>query len=204
MAEAARKKKARATYQDLMAVPANLVAEIIDGELIASPRPASPHARATSALGRSLLGPFDDELGGSGGSGGGGGPGGWWLLFEPELHFGEDVLVPDLAGWHRERMPVIPNVAAFELAPDWVCEVLSPHTVRIDRLRKMGVYAREHVSHLWLIDPLAQTLEVFRLENEKWLLLKVHGGGEKVRAEPFEAVELDMARWWIEPVQELA
>jgi Uma2 family endonuclease len=197
MAEAARKENGRATYQDLLEVPEHLVAEIIDGELITSPRPAFPHARASSLLGADLTGPFDRGTGGSGV-----GPGGWWILDEPELHLGGDVIVPDLAGWRRERMPVLPNVAACQLAPDWVCEIVSPHTARIDRVRKTAIYAREKVAHLWLVDPLAQTLEVLKLENGKWVVLAVHGGAEKIRAEAFDAVELDIQRWWLEPVAE--
>jgi Uma2 family endonuclease len=184
----------RATYDDLLKVPDTLVAEILDGELFTSPRPASPHARASSVL-RSELDPFDRRIGGPGG------PGGWWLLFEPELHLGADILVPDLAGWRRERMPVLQNVAYFELAPDWVCEVVSPSTARIDRVRKVPIYAREGVGHLWLVDPLQQTLEVFRLEGLHWVLVSTHGGAEAVRAAPFEALELDMGRWWLESEQ---
>src|SRR5207249_2269272 len=93
-------------------------------------------------------------------------PGGWWILFEPELHLGENVLVPDHAGWRRERMPLLPDVAAFTLAPDWVCEVISPSTAHIDRGRKLRAYAREQVAHLWFVDPLARTIEVYRLERE--------------------------------------
>ena len=120
----------RATYDDLLKVPDILVAEILDGELFTSPRPASPHAQASSVL-RGVLDPFARRIGGPGG------PGGWWLLFEPELHLGADILVPDLAGWRRERMPVLQHVAYFELAPDWVCEVVSPATARVDRVRKV-------------------------------------------------------------------
>src|SRR5438309_11917686 len=120
----------RATYDDLLKLPEHLVGEIIDGELIVSPRPASPHAIASSAMGADLFGPFHRS------SGGGSGPGGWWILDEPELHFREDVLVPDLAGWRRERMPKVPNVPAFELPPDWVGEIVSPSTERVDRPRK--------------------------------------------------------------------
>ncbi len=192
MPDAAHEKRRKATYQDLMEVPDHLVAEIIDGELITSPRPASPHALASSVLLTDLVGPFHFGTGG-----GGEGPGGWWILVEPEFHFGEEVVVPDLAGWRRERMPVLPNVAAFELAPDWVCEVVSPSTVRLDRVRKMAVYAREKVTHLWLLDPLAQTLEVYRLEADGWFVVSTHAGAERVRAEPFDAVELDMTRWWL-------
>ena len=112
----------RATYDDLIAVPDHLAAEILDGELFTSPRPASPHVYATIALGCGLFGRFNGPPGGSDA------PGGWWIRPDPELHLGPDVLVPDLAGWRREGMPVIPDVAAFTVAPDWVCEVVSPST----------------------------------------------------------------------------
>jgi Uma2 family endonuclease len=183
--------KRRATYEDLMQVPDHLVAEIIDGELIASPRPASPHAWTSSALGVDL-GPFNRRPGSPAG------PGGWWILNEPELHFGEDVLVPDLAAWRHERMPAIPNAAFFTLAPDWICEVVSPSTGRIDRSRKMTVYAREGIPHLWFVDPLANTLETYRLAEGRWMVASTHGGNETVHAEPFEAIALDLQRWWLE------
>ena len=181
----------RATYEDLLKVPDSLIAEIVDGELVTSPRPSSPHAQVTSAVNQDL-GPFSRRPGGPGG------PGGWRILFEPELHLGADILVPDLAGWRRERMPVLENVAHFELAPDWICEVVSPSTARIDRVRKMPIYARERVSYLWLIHPGLQTLEVYRLEGQHWVVASSHVGAESTRAEPFEAVELDMSRWWLE------
>jgi len=142
--------KRRATYEDLLRVPDHRVAEIVDGDLHVSPQPASRHTLASSGLGSGLWAPFHQ---------GRGGPGGWWILFEPELHLGQDVLVPDLAGWRRERMPEFPDTAAFTLAPDWVCEVVSPGTERLDRAKKMPVYAREQVSHLWLVNPIARTLE---------------------------------------------
>lgn len=181
----------QATYEDLLKVPDILVAEIIDGELVTSPRPASPHARATSVI-RADIDPFDRRPGSPGG------PGGWWILFEPELHLEADILVPDLAGWRRERMPVLEDVAYFELAPDWVCEVVSPSTARIDRVRKMPIYAREGVSYLWLIHPSLQTLEVYRREGQHWVVASSHVGTESIRAEPFEAIALDMSRWWLE------
>lgn len=156
-----------------------------------SPRPAFPHAWTVSALVPGLD-PFNRQSGGSGG------PGGWWILFEPELHLGADILVPDLAGWRRERMPVLADVPYCELAPDWICEVASPGTMRIDRVRKMPIYAREHVGHLWLVDPLERTLEVYRLEGQRWVVAGTYGGAESVRVEPFEAIELDMSRWWLE------
>ena len=181
----------RATYDDLIAVPDNLVAEIIDGELVTSPRPASPHALAATRIGTDLGGPFDRPPGG-------GLPGGWWLLFEPELHLGEDVIVPDIAGWRRERMPVLPNVVGFTQPPDWVCEVVSPRTGAIDRGRKMRIYARERVGHLWMVDPLARTLEIYRLEADRWIVASTHAASERVRPEPFDAMELDIGRWWLE------
>lgn len=164
-----------------------MVAEIVDGELFASPRRAPRHAVAASALGGDLHPPFQQ---------GRGGPGGWWILDEPELHFGEDVLVPDLAGWTRERLPGMPQEAYFTLAPDWVCEVISPHNERHDRARKMPVYAREGVRHAWVVDPLEQSLEVLRLEAGRWILLATHRGDEIVRAEPFLAIEVDLLDLW--------
>jgi len=187
MAESVAK---RATYEDLLQVPDPLVAEIVNGVLYTSPRPASPHAHAASGLGIDLGGPFHR---------GRGGPGGWWILDEPELHLGEDVLVPDLAGWRRERMPSVPNVPYFELAPDWICEVVSPSTGRLDRTAKMPIYARAAVSHAWLVDPLQRTLEVYELVAERWTLLSTHAGDETVRTRPFEAVELDLRGLWLDP-----
>ena len=183
--------KRRATYDDLIAVPDNLVAEIIDGELITSPRPASPHALASSRIGAALVPAFDGPTGS-------GIPGGWWLLDEPELHLGEDVIVPDIAGWQRVRMPILPNVVGFTQPPDWVCEVVSPSTGAIDRGRKMRIYAREQVGYHWIVDPLARTLEVYRLEGGRWVVASTHAAAERVRAEPFDAVELDIGRWWLE------
>jgi len=179
--------KRRATYADLERVPDTMVAEIVDGELFASPRPRPRHAVAASALGGDLNPPFQQ---------GRGGPGGWWILSEPELHFGEDVLVPDLAGWTRERLPSMPQEAFFTLAPDWVCEVISPHNERHDRMRKLPVYAREGVRHAWIVDPLDRSLEVFRLEAGRWSLLATHRGDEIVREEPFQAVEVDLLGLW--------
>jgi Uma2 family endonuclease len=178
-----------ATYDDLLALPEHVVGEIIDGELIVSPRPAPRHAVATSVLGGELGPPYHS---------GRGGPGGWWILFEPELHLGDDVLVPDLAGWRRSRMPTVPDTAYFTLAPDWICEVLSPHTARLDRQKKLAIYAREGVTHAWLLDPIERTLEVLRLEGARWTIVAVHAGEEEVRAEPFDATALALARLWVD------
>jgi Uma2 family endonuclease len=181
--------KRRATYEDLLMVPDHQVAEIVDGELVVSPRPAIPHAKASSALGAVVGGPFGFRTDG---------PGGWVILFEPELHFGEDVLVPDLAGWRRERMPVAPQTAFISLAPDWVCEVISPTTEKLDRADKLPIYARERVAHAWLVNPLARTLEIFALEGSRWALLGTFAGDKKVRAVPFDAVEIDLTLLWPE------
>ena len=180
----------RATYADLLAVPAHLVAEIIDGELITSPRPAPPHALAGAAITSILFERFNGPLGGADR------PGGWWILFEPELHLGEDVLVPDVAGWKRERMPTLPSAAFFDLAPDWVCEIISPSSGRLDRTRKMPIYAREGIGHLWLVDPIARTLEVYRLEGDRWIVAAAHGGPEIACVAPFDGVDVDLRRWW--------
>ena len=180
----------RATYADLLEVPDHLVAEIVDGELFTSPRPASPHALAASALGSILFDRFHGPPGNPNG------PGGWCILYEPELHLETDILVPDLAGWRRARMPTVPNVAAFTLPPDWVCEVVSPSTGRLDRVRKMPVYAREGVGHLWLVDPPARTVEVYRLDAGRWIVASTHAGPEPICAEPFTELALDTRRWW--------
>ena len=185
----------RATYADLEAVPANQVAELIEGTLYVMPRPASRHASASSALGGELYGPF--ERGRSG-------PGGWRILDEPELHFpdstapGEhDALVPDLAGWRRERMPELLDVAAFTLVPDWICEVLSKSTVEHDREVKMPIYARERMHHAWLVDPVKRSLEVYTLDaGGRWSAPVIHPGADVVHAPPFDAIGLDLSALW--------
>ncbi len=179
--------KRRATYEDLESVPPNCVGEIVAGELYVSPRPASPHARAAVRLGALLEVSFDI---------GEGGPGGWVILVEPELHLEKDALVPDLAGWRRERMPEMPHTAAFTLAPDWVCEVLSPSTAVLDREKKMKAYAREGVGHLWLVDPLQQALEVYRMEGRRWSQQGHWSGSATVHAEPFAVLPLKLATLW--------
>ena len=190
----AAKKLTRATYADLEAVPPNKVAELIRGTLHVMPRPAPRHANASSGLGGELRNPFHR---------GRGGPGGWWILGEPELHFpdptepGEiDALVPDLAGWRRERMPALPETAYFALAPDWICEVLSKSTQDVDRADKMPIYAREGVRHAWLIDPIAHRLEIFTLRAGRWGEPVIHQGVGLIRAAPFDAIELDLSALW--------
>ena len=180
-----------ATYDDLVQVSDLMVAEIADGELHASPRPALPHATAGTAISGLLVGPLQF---------GRGGPGGWWILFEPELHVGKDVLVPDVAGWRKSRLPSVPAAPWLSAPPDWVCELLSPSTASLDRARKLRIYAREGVTHAWLVDPIARTLEVLRLENGRWTILATHVGDEVVRAEPFTEIEIALADvWWRGP-----
>lgn len=177
-----------ASYADLVALPPHVVGELVEGELHVSPRPAPRYAVAKTALGGELNGAFQR---------GRGGPGGWWILFEPELHLGDDVLVPDIAGWRRDRLPVPPDEPSFTLAPDWICEVLSPGTSGFDRRLKMPLYAREGVKHAWIVDPQTKTLEVYRLEGTFWLQVGTYGPDEPVRAEPFEAVEIALGDLWI-------
>ena len=176
----------RATYDDVLTAPENKVAEILDGELFLSPRPSPRHSLASSRLGGALV-PFDD---------GRGGPGGWWILDEPERHLGEHILVPDLAGWRRERLPALPEEAFFSLAPDWVCEVLSPSTESIDRRRKLPIYAEAGVAHAWLVKPAERMLEVLRLRDGAWTIVGVCGDTDVVRVEPFGAIELELSRLW--------
>lgn len=177
-----------ATHEDLLALPDHVVGELIAGEISVSPRPAGPHGYAAHKLGASLDGPFND---------GDGGPGGWVFIPEPELHLGADIVVPDLAGWRTSRLSGPPVEAFFTVSPDWVCEILSPGTTRIDRVRKPPVYAHHQVGHLWLIDPLAQTLEVMRNDGGYWKVVLSASASDEVRAEPFEAYALSLSRlWW--------
>lgn len=176
-----------ATYADLEALPPTMVGEIIHGVLHAFPRPAIPHAAAATALGEELGPPFKR---------GRGGPGGWVILDEPELHLRDDVLVPDLGGWRRARMPEMPQGAFVTLPPDWVCEVLSSSTTKVDRSLKVPLYARERVGHVWLVDPVAKTLEVLRLDGPTYRIAQTHHDEARVRAEPFDAIELDLSILW--------
>ena len=174
-------------YKQLEALPENQVGEIINGTLHANPRPAGPHGRAASVLGMLIGNPFDI---------GSGGPGGWWIIFEPELHFGEQVLVSDIAGWRHETLPQIPQDHRFKVAPDWVCEVLSPSTGKTDRIEKMPIYADAGVQYPWLADTALKTLETYRLANAQWTLTGSYKDEDRVSAEPFEAVAIDLSSLW--------
>ncbi len=184
MAEPAKKK---ATYADLEAVPPHLVAEIIDGELVTHPRPSPRHGATASALGAELTGPFQK---------GQMGPGGWVFFVEPEVSFGEQLLVPDIAGWKRERLSAYPDTNYFLVSPDWVCEVLSGSTEKRDRTVKMRVYAEAQVPHLWLVDPRLQILEAFELSEGRWLKIGAWNSDDIVSAPPFEALSFSLADLW--------
>lgn len=174
-----------ADLEALARLPDHIVGELIEGELYLSPRPALRHALAASAL-NAILG---DQFQGRGARG-------WWILFEPELHFGPNVVVPDLAGWRRSRLPQVPADPFLTLAPDWVCELLSTSTRSLDRSRKLPLYSRQGVSHVWLIDPEARTLETFVRRGRFWMLTATWTGADKVRAQPFESCEIDLLRLW--------
>lgn len=187
MAELTRKL---ATYEDLYKIPENMIGEIIDGELVATPRPSPQHSNVAASLGGELVPPYRF---------GRGGPGGWIILFEPEIKFSErDLLVPDFAGWRKERFPEWPRENWFSVAPDWICEILSPSTARSDRIEKMAAHARHEVLHLWLIDPRYKTLEVFRLLSGQWVKLGGFAENDKVRAEPFQEIEIELSGLWTE------
>jgi len=183
----AQKIKGGALYEDVIAAPRDHVAEIVAGDLYLSPRPSLRHSNAASVLGADLNEAFHR---------GRRGPGGWWILDEPELHLQGDVLVPDIAGWRRERLPALPDGTGIELAPDWLCEVLSPSTERFDRLEKLPRYALAGVNHLWLIDPLKRLLEVWSRVETHWALIEEFSGKDVVNAPPFEAVSVELAPLW--------
>jgi Uma2 family endonuclease len=177
-----------ATMADLEALPEHIKGEIIDGVLYTSPRPRARHADIELLLGSELVGPFRF---------GRGGPGGWWILVEPGIEApGCPEFSPDLAGWRRERMPSLPVDRAIAVVPDWVCEILSPTTRGLDQRVKRPFYARLGVRYLWFVDPEARTLTISRLVDGRWLELAVHGDADRVRAEPFEAVEIALGDWW--------
>jgi len=177
----------KATYQDVIDAEPNLVAQIVDGTLHTHPRPALHHALAASSIGGKLMDPFNF---------GNGGPGGWWILFEPEVHLGKDVIVPDIAGWRRERMPDLPDTPHMAIAPDWACEVLSPSTRKLDLGPKWVLYARESVGHLWLVDPGARTLEAFELREGQWVPIASLADADAVSVPPFDAISFPLSNLW--------
>lgn len=181
--------KRRSLYQQLLDLPDGLTGEVIDGQLHTQPRPAGPHAVAASRLGADIEGPYGR---------GRGGPGGWWIIDEPEVHFVRDteVLVPDIAGWRRERMPQIPRDQRFEVVPDWVCEVLSPGTESKDRKVKMPLYARHGVHYAWIVNPADKVLEAYALEGGGWKAVGRFQGDDKVSFPPFGEIAVALGDLW--------
>lgn len=180
-------KQRPASYADIEALPRHVVGEILYGVLHAHPRPAPRHSVATTELQTELGPPFGR---------GRGGPGGWIFMIEPELHLGPHIVVPDIAGWRRDRLPSLPDTAWIETPPDWLCEVLSPSTQRIDRTDKLAVYATFDVKHCWYVDPIARTLEVLALTDGKWLIAATFKDAEPVTAPPFEAHTFPLDVLW--------
>lgn len=176
-------------YEAIEALPEGVIGELINGQLHTQPRPAGPHALVASNLGADLINPF---------SRGRGGPGGWWIIDEPEAHFirNKELVVPDVAGWRRERMPSVPEDQRFEVVPDWVCEVLSPSTASKDREVKMPLYARYGVDYAWIIDPRTRCLQAFERRGEDWFEVATFGSGEAICAPPFQAVTLEADAPW--------
>ena len=176
-----------ATYADIEALPEHMVGEIAFGTLHAHPRPSGAHGFASNALGFEVTGPFQF---------GRGGPGGWVFITEPELHLGDHVIVPDIGGWRDDRMPSMPKTPWFDVAPDWVCEVLSPSTRRFDRTDKLTIYATHCVDHCWYVDPLERTLEVFERQGDKWLLAATCKDDDPVCAPPFGGFSFALDDLW--------
>ena len=177
-----------ATYEDVINSPPHVVAEVVHGVLYQSPRPALPHAAAASVVGEELGRPFKR---------GKGGPGGWMILGEPEIHLQADIVVPDVAGWRRETLPVLPDDPYLTVPTDWVCEVASPSTRALDRGAKLEVYQRERVGHVWLIEPLDKLLEVLELDGSSYRIIQRVVGDEPARINPFDAIEFDVAALWM-------
>ena len=182
-----------ATYEDLFNIPENMIGEIVDGELIVTPRPSRKHVICATALGATVTPPYQ--------FGQGGGPGGWIFAIEPEIGLGDHIMVPDLAGWKRERFPVEEDHNWISAAPDWVCEILSPSTFRTEKIKKIAIYARHGIGHVWLIDPVAMTMDVFGLESGKWVLLGSFADNDKVRIEPFQEIEINLGDLWVASLQ---
>ncbi len=177
----------RATYADIEAAPEHLIAEIIDGELVTQPRPATRHNAAATNLIGELVGPFQR---------GRGGPGGWFFLFENEVKFGDDLLVPDIAAWRTERLTALPETNWISIRPDFVCEVLSASTERRDRNAKRRIYSDAGVPYFWLIDPRRQTLEAFEWAGGEWQTLGNWRADDVVRAAPFDSLAFPLAELW--------
>lgn len=186
MSQAARKI---ATYADLLALPEDVRAEVVDGELITMPSPLPRHSRPQRALGSFIGRPYDDDDGF-------GGPGGWWIFLEVDVELGQDVVRPDLAGWRREHLPE-PDVRPIRIVPDWICEIVSPSNASHDRVKKRRIYAQHGVRHYWIVDPDARMLEALVLEGDHWVEVGSYDETSNPRIAPFEAVEIPMGRLFL-------
>ncbi len=189
-----------ATYADIESAPPNMKAQIIAGSLVLSPRPSDPHAAIFTAAIGDLFPHFGKRSGG-------GGPGGWVIRGEPELHLDgilPDVFVPDIAGWKRERFPEQFRGHKFAVSPDWVCEILSPSTRSRDQIVKAPLYGRAGIGWLWIVDPEARVVEVFRNEHGLWVFVSEHQGALVTRMQPFDAVEIDLSEWWLPDPADIA
>lgn len=182
--------KGKAGYEDLYGIPENMTGEIINGELVVTPRPSRRHGFSANALGTAVTAPYQ--------FGRGEGPGGWIIIPEPEIGLGEDILVPDLAGWRNERFPDEEPHNWISVPPDWICEILSPGTLRRDKIVKMPIYARYGVPYLWLLDPIARTLDTFRLQEGQWVVAGVYMEDDEVRTEPFKEITIHLSDLWLE------
>jgi hypothetical protein len=180
-------KTRSATYADIEALPPHVTGEILFGALHTQPRPANPHVGGSSSIGMMIGPPYQY---------GRGGPGGWYIVDEPELHLGPHVVVPDLAGWKVDRVRGKTKQKFFDVPPDWVCEVLSESTMKIDRLDKARIYALYGVTHMWHLDPVAKILKVFQLQNENWLRINIFAAEDNVVAPPFEDANFKLGDLW--------
>lgn len=176
-----------ATYAEIEALPPHVVGEILFGSLVTHPRPTPPHGAATSALGDLLPGSFQF---------GAGGPGGWIFVDEPELHLGPHVVVPDIAGWRRQRMIEAPDKTFFEVAPDGVCEALSPSSEKYDKGPKRTIYALHGVEFLWQLDPRSKCLETFQRTEKSRPITGLFFDEEQVKAPPFDAMTFSLGLLW--------
>ncbi len=174
-------------HAEFAALPANMVGEIVNGALYAHPRPARKHGQAATELTSELVNPFRR---------GRGGPGGWRFIAEHELHLGEHIVVPDISGWRAERYPVSETTSYSVVPPDWLCEIISPSTQRLDRFRKLPVYAEFGVKHCWYVDPIEKTLEVFILANGVYSIGPSFFDNAPVTAPPFEVHTFELGILW--------
>jgi Uma2 family endonuclease len=181
----------RATYEDLLALAEDARGEVLAGEIVTSPSPLPRQSKAQGSLRRFVGGPFDDDDGH-------GGPGGWWIFVEVDVRLGpHDIVRPDLAGWRRQRLQRPGTVRPIDVAPDWACEVLSPATAALDRVRKRGLYARAGIPHYWIVDPDARVVEALALRDGAWTDAGIHDEAAVARIPPFESIELEVGRLFL-------